>query len=267
METRPRSLLVLSYALLFAFLASPAFGLQIGPAAATLTCTGVQTYSLRVINDQGEAIHVNVSVEGYPELVDANLSSFDMAADVPEQQVTITVDCTETGDLQPGRITVPVIITAGAAEESQFDSQVSLVHNLNLYLPYPGAYVEARLMLGFLQGRQGITLSLANRGSNATTVNGTLAILAPNGSSALSFPLGSIDLQAGAEGKLERWVTITEPGQYQANVSYGYDDQLGGRFEGSAASPSSCFTARSFLWWERQSFSARGCGGARSWRR
>ena len=217
--------------LLCAHLAS---ALQVSPAAVSYTLApgNVSAYTLHVINDGAEPVLVSVTVPAlYQDVVIVSPAAF--ALEPGRGDVTVTLRHPEEVELSPGRNLLPLMVTAGPnSTGGQFGSVVTLLHNLVVYRPYDGAWLEASLSANdpLPPTRFGLlTLSIANRGKTGTTATAT-ARVADRGRTIATLELGTAHFPPSAEGKLEsQWdVSIVPPGAYDATALFHYQDPVRG---------------------------------------
>ncbi|MBR9692840.1 hypothetical protein GOV07_02800 [Candidatus Woesearchaeota archaeon] len=204
---------------------------KVGPAAQTFVLEPGTTsqYDLRIFNDGGTALKVSVTATGpFADQVTLEPSSFVMTVEERERRVLVTLTHPAADALSPGKNTVGLRVSAKPDSEGQFSGAVSLNHNLNLYRRYDGTYIEGSLTVkdATAKGSEVVfTLSLANRGTEDGIVTGTTVLLV-TGNPVATIPLGTTLLAPDAEGKLaKRWVADVEPGRYDAQTTYAYDDR------------------------------------------
>lgn len=214
---------------LFILFAVPAAAIQVSPAGLSFTLApgAVDSYELRVVNDEADPIAVTLIVDApFADSVTLSPRSF-VIAPSSEGIALVTLLHPSESLLEPGRNRAAIIVKKRPAEGGQFGGAVTLIHNLDLYRPYAGAFLEAVLSVRDAPApdQAGIvSLAIVNRGDDGTEASADALLRSPSGEEAASFSLGPRRFVGGEEGKIDARFRHPERGRYDLNVTLQYHD-------------------------------------------
>lgn len=201
--------------------------LQVSPAVKSFTLepSAVDTYELRIINDQRIELEVSLAAQGdYAGLVTIEPSSFSLAADEGSRRATVTVTHPPENELTPGRNTIPLRVS-GTNRGGQFGGAVSLIHNLHVYRAYDGVFFEGVLSAEDATSPDdpvAFVLSLVNRGEQTGRAEGHVVVA---GTVPLTAEFSAVEIGPGQEGKMTAELGGLARGAYDATALLTYQDR------------------------------------------
>ncbi len=215
------------------FAAGNICALGVTPAGTTLDFEAGMKKSVgfSVINSGGKDIKVLISSQG--ELAQyINLPIKEAAISATESSKAFTYDLSLPKDLSPGLHTGEIFIIEVPAGNSQGETQVlatlAVVTQVYVYVPYPGKYANAKMVVYNANQGEDVTFvfPIVSAGEfDLTTVRANVEIFNKMGEKIDSFSTSSISIPSGEKKEIvHKWKADTPVGEYRAVATLIYDE-------------------------------------------
>ena len=227
-----RKILLLFFALtlMMAFSAN-VFALGITPGRTTLDFSPGEkrTLEVTVINSDSKDVTLVVFLRGeLNQSIALSESKFHMSS--KEKERKLKFDFSFPGDLSPGLHTVDVVVME-SAESGQSASPVvigaalAVATQVSVYVPYPGKYAEAVLVVSGNNEHKKFVISAIGRGKEGIDkMSANIEIYDGNGKRIKKLDTNSVSLPSGEKKEVTAEWNVDAPlGEYIAKAVLDYD--------------------------------------------
>jgi hypothetical protein len=219
--------------ILFIFLSSNVFALGVTPARTTLDFEPNMKKNLgfNVINSGGKDIKVLFSTQG--DLAQyITLQTKEAVISSSENSKFFNYELNLPKDLSPGLHTGGVFIIEVPAGTSQAETQVlatlAVVTQVYVYVPYPGKYANAKMIVYNANQGEDVTFvfSAVSAGEfDLTSVRANVEIFNKMGEKVDGFSTSSIAIPSGQKKEIVyKWKADVPIGEYRAVGTFIYDE-------------------------------------------
>lgn len=210
------------------------YALGITPARTTIDFGPnlKKTINFEIVNSEGKDLKLSAMV------VDGELSQFislplrEMFVSATESSKTFSYDINLPGALSPGLHTGEILIMETPSENSQSGTQVlatlAVVTQLYVYVPYPGKYANAKMVIYNANQGDEVTFvfPVVSAGEfDLASVRANVDIFNKMGEKVDSFKTDSVSVPSGEKKEIVyKWKASVPIGEYRAVAGLIYDE-------------------------------------------
>jgi hypothetical protein len=213
------------YLLLAVLLAAQAMALGIAPGE--LDTSFGATKRILIINNDGRDMDVVIYAEGDLENeIEISEPMLTLLAGEKTREITITVNKPE--DLKPGKLKTDLIVMeVPKGTDSGISARQAVKSHINVVVPYPGKYAEARLKLPEAAADEEVGLAVEIRnlgGKGIESAHARIDIFTPTNDLVASLQTNELAVEAGEMRELVAYYTNGLPaGKYYIIAELDYD--------------------------------------------